>query len=248
MRCCWTNPRTISILSRSTGCRTSCWRYRGTLITISHDRHFLNAVCTHIADIDYQTIITYNGGYDDMVMQKVSVRTRIESQNEERTKKIEQLNDFIARFSAGTRSSQVNSRKKEVERLATTELARSNIQRPFIRFDTLRPSGKHVLEVEGLTKTYETPAPDGTHGPVFAPFTSQLMRGDKVMLIGRNGTGKTTLIKSLLSGVSRCAGQRFRTHAGRSEVGPRGADRLLRAGPQGCHPDGHNGGGMAARL
>lgn len=56
--------------------------YRGTLITISHDRHFLNAVCTHIADIDYQTIITYNGGYDDMVMQKVSVRTRIESQNE----------------------------------------------------------------------------------------------------------------------------------------------------------------------
>ena len=176
-------------------------RYSGTLITISHDRHFLNAVCTHIADIDYQTIITYNGGYDDMVMQKVSVRTRIESQNEERTKKIEQLNDFIARFSAGTRSSQVNSRKKEVERLATTELARSNIQRPFIRFDTLRPSGKHVLEIEAASKTYDTPAPDGTHGPVFKPFTSSLMRGDKVMLMGRNGTGKTTLIKSLLSGV-----------------------------------------------
>ncbi len=176
-------------------------RYQGTLITISHDRHFLNAVCTHTADIDYQTIITYNGGYDDMVMQKVSVRTRIESQNEERSKKIEQLNDFIARFSAGTRSSQVNSRKKEVERLATTELARSNIQRPFIRFDTLRPSGKHVLDVEGLTHTYDTPAPDGSTGPVFKPFTSALMRGDKVMLMGRNGTGKTTMIKSLLTGV-----------------------------------------------
>ncbi len=175
--------------------------YRGTLITISHDRHFLNAVCTHIADIDYQTIITYPGGYDDMVMQKVSVRTRIESQNEERSKKIEQLNDFIARFSAGTRSSQVNSRKKEVERLATTELARSNIQRPFIRFDTVRPSGKHVLEVEAVTKTYDMPAPDGSTGPVFKPFTSALMRGDKVMLMGRNGTGKTTMLKSLLSGV-----------------------------------------------
>ncbi len=187
--------------------------YRGTLITISHDRHFLNAVCTHIADIDYQTIITYNGGYDDMVMQKVSVRTRIESQNEERTKKIEQLNDFIARFSAGTRSSQVNSRKKEVERLATTELARSNIQRPFIRFDMLRPSGKHVLEVDAVTKTYETPAPDGTHGPVFAPFTSTLMRGDKVILMGRNGTGKTTLIKSLLSGFPDVQDNDFvRTH------------------------------------
>lgn len=175
--------------------------YRGTLITISHDRHFLNAVCTHTADIDYQTIITYPGGYDDMVMQKVSVRTRIENQNEERTKKIEQLNDFIARFSAGTRSSQVNSRKKEVERLATTELARSNIQRPFIRFDMLRPSGKHVLEVDAVTKTYDTPAPDGSTGPVFKPFTSSLMRGDKVILMGRNGTGKTTLLKSMLSGV-----------------------------------------------
>ncbi|HEY9138149.1 MAG TPA: ATP-binding cassette domain-containing protein, partial [Terriglobus sp.] len=175
--------------------------YRGTLITISHDRHFLNAVCTHTADIDYQTIITYTGGYDDMVMQKVSVRNRIESQNEEREKKIAQLNDFIARFSAGTRSSQVNSRKKEVERLATTELARSNIQRPFIRFDMLRPSGKHVLEIENVTHTYDTPAPDGTHGPVFKPFTSQLMRGEKVILMGRNATGKTTLLKSLLSGM-----------------------------------------------
>src|ERR1700729_3391409 len=109
----------------------------GTLITISHDRHFLNNVCTHIADIDYETIITYTGGYDDMVLQKTSIRTRIESQNEQREKKIAQLNDFIARFSAGTRSSQVNSRKKEVERLATSELARSNIQRPFIRFEQL---------------------------------------------------------------------------------------------------------------
>src|SRR6201992_1619961 len=94
-------------------------RYKGTVITISHDRHFLNSVCTHTADIDYETIITYTGGYDDMVFQKTSIRTRIESQNEQREKKIAQLNDFIARFSAGTRSSRVNSRKKEVARLAT---------------------------------------------------------------------------------------------------------------------------------
>jgi ATPase subunit of ABC transporter with duplicated ATPase domains len=109
-------------------------RYNGTVITISHDRHFLNSVCTHIADIDYETIITYTGGYDDMVLQKTQIRSRIESQNEQREKKIAQLNEFIARFSAGTRSSQVNSRKKEVERLQTTELARSNIQRPYIAF------------------------------------------------------------------------------------------------------------------
>src|SRR6202158_992511 len=108
--------------------------YEGCLILISHDRHFLNEVCTHIADIDYQTIITYPGGYDDMVLQKTQIRTRIESQNAQREKKIEQLNEFIQRFSAGTRSSQVTSRKKEVERLQTSDLARSNIQRPYIRF------------------------------------------------------------------------------------------------------------------
>src|ERR1700756_4163467 len=167
-------------------------RFEGTLITISHDRHFLNSVCTHTADIDYQTIITYTGGYDDMVLAKTQIRARLEAQNEQREKKIAQLNEFIARFAAGTRSSQVTSRKKEVERLQTTELARSNIQRPYIRFDTLRPSGKHVLEVEEVSKAYDSQ-------PVIKSFTASVMRGEKVCLIGRNGQGKTTLLKSLLS-------------------------------------------------
>jgi ATPase subunit of ABC transporter with duplicated ATPase domains len=166
--------------------------FEGTLITVSHDRHFLNNVCTHIADIDYETIITYNGGYDDMVLQKTAVRSRLESQNEQREKKIEQLNDFIARFSAGTRSSQVNSRKKEVERLQTTELARSNIARPYIRFEQLRPSGKHVLEFEGVSKSY------GDHD-VIKDFSAALVRGETVCLTGRNGLGKTTLLKALLA-------------------------------------------------
>jgi ATPase subunit of ABC transporter with duplicated ATPase domains len=164
----------------------------GTLITISHDRYFLNNVCTHIADIDYQTIITYTGGYDDMVLAKTQVRTRLEAQNEEREKKIAQLNEFIARFSAGTRSSQVTSRKKEVERLQTSELARSNIARPYIRFDQLRPSGKHILEAEGVRKAY------GDH-VVINGFNASVTRGEKICLIGRNGQGKTTLIKALLA-------------------------------------------------
>src|SRR5215472_9801591 len=172
-------------------------RYNGTVITISHDRHFLNSVCTHIADIDYETIITYTGGYDDMVLQKTQIRSRIESQNEQREKKIAQLNEFIARFSAGTRSSQVNSRKKEVERLQTTELARSNIQRPYIRFDMLRPSGKHVLEFERVNKSYTQP--DGSTEHVIKNFSASVMRGDKVVLIGRNGQGKSTLLKALLA-------------------------------------------------
>jgi ATPase subunit of ABC transporter with duplicated ATPase domains len=172
-------------------------RYNGTLITISHDRHFLNSVCTHIADIDYETIIVYNGGYDDMVEQKTQVRARIDSQNEQREKKISQLNDFIARFSAGTRSSQVNSRKKEVERLALTDVARSNIQRPFIRFEQLRPSGRTILETEKVNKSY--PQKDGKVEHVIKDFTASVNRGDKVVLMGRNGQGKTTMLKALLA-------------------------------------------------
>src|SRR5271168_4221267 len=91
--------------------------YTGCLLVISHDRHFLNEVCTHTADIDYQSIITYTGGYDDMVLAKTQIRSSIEAGNAQREKKIAQLNDFIARFSAGTRSAQTTSRKKEVERL-----------------------------------------------------------------------------------------------------------------------------------
>src|SRR5436190_5760563 len=130
-------------------------RYEGTLIVISHDRHFLNNVCTHIADIDYQTIITYTGGYDDMVVAKTQIRSTIESDNAQREKKIAQLNDFIQRFGAGTRASQVTSRRKEVERLQTTELARSNIQRPYIKFSMKRPSGKISLEFEKLSKGFK---------------------------------------------------------------------------------------------
>ncbi len=165
--------------------------YKGCLIVISHDRHFLNDVCTHVADIDYETVITYTGGYDDMVLAKTQIRSRVEAQNAQREKKIAQLNEFIARFSAGTRSSQVMSRKKEVERLQTSELASSNIQRPFIRFSIDRPSGRHPLEVKGLSKSY-----DGV--PVFQKFTASISRGEKIALIGRNGAGKTTMLKSLI--------------------------------------------------
>jgi ATPase subunit of ABC transporter with duplicated ATPase domains len=167
-------------------------RYDGVLITISHDRHFLNSICTHIADIDYETIITYTGGYDDMVMAKTQIRSQIESQNAQREKKIAQLNEFIQRFAAGTRSSQVQSRRKEVERLQLTDLARSNIARPYIKFDMKRPSGKHILELEGVTKSY-----DKNH--VIKDFTASVTRGEKIALMGRNGAGKTTLLNAILA-------------------------------------------------
>ena len=180
--------------------------YEGVLLVISHDRHFLNSVCTHTADIDYQTIIMYVGGYDDMVVAKTQIRSRIEANNAEREKKIDQLNEFIARFSAGTRSAQATSRRKEVERLQTDELARSNIQRPYIKFEMKRPSGRHPLELKKLSKSYDDIK-------VIRGLSASVTRGEKIALTGRNGAGKTTLLKSLIRNANEFIGDEDRQFA-----------------------------------
>jgi ATPase subunit of ABC transporter with duplicated ATPase domains len=174
--------------------------YHGVLIVISHDRHFLNSVCTHTADIDYQTIIMYPGGYDDMVVAKTQIRSRMEAENAVREKKISQLNDFIARFSAGTRSAQATSRKKEVERLQVSELARSNIQRPYIRFQFEIPSGRAPLEIKHLAKSYDDLK-------VISNFSANITRGEKIALTGRNGAGKTTMLRSIIRNAGQFIGE-----------------------------------------
>ncbi len=166
-------------------------QYKGTLIVISHDRHFLNEVCTHIADIDYETIIVYPGNYDDMVGQKVQARQQIESANREKARKIAQLQEFVSRFAAGQRSSQVQSRKKEIARLQPEELKRSNIQRPYIRFDQRKPAGREVVMAYDLAKSF-----DGQ--PVLQNLKLEVMRGEKIAIIGNNGVGKTTLLRCLI--------------------------------------------------
>lgn len=171
-------------------------QYKGTLIVISHDRHFLNSVCTHIADIDYETIIIYPGNYDDMVIAKTAVRERAEHEAKSKEKKIAQLREFVAKFGAGTRASQVQSRVREMQRLQPQELKKSNIQRPYIRFiPTEKAPGEIVLKIKEVSKSY-----DGQD--VIKNFSFEIARGDKVAIIGPNGAGKTTLLKMIAHALS----------------------------------------------
>ncbi|GAC1524120.1 MAG: ABC-F family ATPase [Polyangiales bacterium] len=174
--------------------------YEGVLIVISHDRHFLNSICTHIADIDYNSIIVYPGSYDEMVMAKTQLRGRVEQENAERSKKVSQLQDFVAKFAAGTRASQVQSRKKQIEKLQLAELKKSNIERPFIHVPVKRPSGKQTLHLEGVTKRW----PDLL---VCESFESLITKGEKVAIVGANGVGKTTLCKMLVGELAPDAGK-----------------------------------------
>ncbi|MBJ7448737.1 MAG: ABC-F family ATP-binding cassette domain-containing protein [Parachlamydiales bacterium] len=165
--------------------------YRGTLIVVSHDRHFLNAVTTHIADIDYETIIVYPGNYDDMFEAKTAVRERAEADSKSKEKKISQLREFVARFGAGTRASQVQSRLREIDRLQPQDLKKSNIQRPYLRFNVpTKPSGKIVFKLENVDKGYGG-------DPIIKNLSLEIHKGDRIGVIGNNGRGKTTLLKLL---------------------------------------------------
>lgn len=175
-------------------------QYQGTLIVISHDKHFLNTVTTHIADIDYETIIIYPGNYDQMIVSKTSYRDRIESENKSKDKKIKQLQEFVSKFSAGTRASQVQSRMKEIEKLQPADLKKSNIQRPYIRIPIAeKQPGKVPFKIENLSKSYD-------NNLVFKDFSVDIQRGDKIGCIGNNGEGKSTFLKILANQITPSSG------------------------------------------
>ena len=174
--------------------------YQGVLVVISHDRRFLNEVCDRIADIDYQTIIQYPGNYDEMVRQKAQVRSRIDKESSAKEKKISELNDFLQRFSAGSRASQARSRAKQIEKLRPDEIKRSNIARPYIRFPAGDQSGRDVLEVDGLAQAFDDLS-------IFSDQHWRIQRGDKVAIVGRSGMGKTTLCRTLVGELAPAAGE-----------------------------------------
>jgi ATPase subunit of ABC transporter with duplicated ATPase domains len=168
--------------------------YKGTLIVVSHDKHFLNSVTTHIADIDYDTIIVYPGNYDEMFVTKAEAREGAEREAKSKEKKIAQLREFVAKFGAGTRASQVQSRLREISRLQPQDLKKSNIVRPYIRFIPCEKAcGKVALKASKLSKSYGSEL-------VINNFSIEIHKGDKIGIIGPNGSGKTTLMK-MLAGV-----------------------------------------------
>lgn len=165
--------------------------YKGALVVTSHNRHFLNQIATQVADIDYETIILYPGNYDQMVMAKTAAREREEADVRSKEKKIAQLRDFVARFGAGTRASQVQSRQREMQRLQPSESKKTNIQRPYIRFSSEgKPLGQIALRAQNISLSYGD-------NKVINRFSLEVQRGDKIGIIGNNGAGKTTLIKLL---------------------------------------------------
>jgi ATPase subunit of ABC transporter with duplicated ATPase domains len=166
-----------------------------TMVIISHDRHFLNAVCTHMADLDYGELRVYPGNYDDYMLASAQARQRQLSANERAKDRIAELQEFVQRFAANkAKARQATSRQKQIARIRseTVEVKPSSRQNPYIRFEQARPMHRQAVEVEGLGYRYE-----GAAQPVFSGFSTLVEAGDRIAIVGANGAGKTTLLRCL---------------------------------------------------
>jgi ATPase subunit of ABC transporter with duplicated ATPase domains len=163
-----------------------------TMIIISHDRHFLNAVCSHMADMDFGTLTVYPGNYDSYMLASMQARSQQLANNAKAKEKIEELQAFVRRFSANaSKARQATSRQRQLEKIEVAEIKPSSRQNPFIRFEFEKKLHNIVVECDALSKTYER--------NIFKNFKLMIRPGEKVAIIGENGAGKTTLLKSILS-------------------------------------------------
>jgi ATPase subunit of ABC transporter with duplicated ATPase domains len=165
-----------------------------TMIIISHDRHFLNQVCTHMADLDYGTIKVYGGNYDDFMEASTVARERQISANAKAKERVADLQGFVRRFSANkSKAKQATSRLKLIEKIRPEDIKPSSRQYPWIRFeyDEKEKLHRHAVEIENLRFGYDPKL------PIIANFTTTIEAGDKVAIIGENGVGKTTLLRLL---------------------------------------------------
>ncbi|ASW81034.1 ABC-F family ATPase [Vibrio anguillarum] len=161
-----------------------------TMIIISHDRHFLNSVCTHMADLDYGELRLYAGNYDEYMTAASQARARLLSDNAKKKAQIAELQTFVARFSANaSKAKQATSRAKQIDKIQLDEVKASSRQNPFIRFEQSKELFRNALEVENLSQGFEN--------DLFSNFNAIFEVGERVAIIGENGVGKTTLLNTL---------------------------------------------------
>ncbi|HYD95754.1 MAG TPA: ABC-F family ATPase [Noviherbaspirillum sp.] len=161
-----------------------------TMIIISHDRHFLNQVCTHMADMDYGTLKIYPGNYDDYMLASSQARAQVLAANAKAKERVAELQEFVRRFSANkSKARQATSRAKQIEKIKVEDVKPSSRQEPYIRFEGEKKLHRQAVEVEGLSKSYDR--------TIFKNFSILVEAGEKIAIIGANGAGKTTLLRSI---------------------------------------------------
>lgn len=173
-----------------------------TMIIISHDRHFLNAVCTHMADLDYNTLRIYPGNYDDYMLASAQARAQQVAANAKAKDRIQDLQEFVQRFSANkSKARQATSRVKQIEKIKAeaVEVKPSSRQNPYIRFEQEKKLHRLAFEAHGLTKKYEK--------TLFEKFDLVVDAGERIAIIGANGVGKTTLLRIIEGTLAPDAGQ-----------------------------------------
>ena len=161
-----------------------------TMIIISHDRHFLNQVCTHIADMDYGTLKIYPGTYDDYMEASVQARAQLQAASTKAKERIAELQDFVRRFSANkSKARQATSRARQIEKIKVEDVKPSSRQNPYIRFEASKKLHRLALQAKAISKTWDK--------PVFSRLSLSVEAGEKIAIIGANGIGKTTLLRTL---------------------------------------------------
>ncbi|MES2824082.1 MAG: ABC-F family ATPase [Pseudomonadota bacterium] len=170
-----------------------------TIIIISHDRHFLNSVCTHMADLDYCELRVYPGNYDDYMMASTQVREKLLSENAKKKAQITELQSFVSRFSANaSKAKQATSRAKQIDKIQLDDVKPSSRVSPYIRFNQNKKLHRQAVTLEGVTKGYDR--------TLFSTFNMQVDAGERIAIIGPNGAGKTTLLRCLYGDVTPDAG------------------------------------------
>lgn len=165
---------------------------KATMIIISHDRHFLNSVCTHIADLDYGDLTLYPGNYDDFTMASMQARQQLTADNERKKAQIEQLQAFVRRFSANaSKAKQATSRARQIDKIKIEKMRPSSRKSPYIKFEQEKKLHRLALEVKHLTKSYDD-------HQVFNDVNFSVAAGEKVAIIGATGIGKTTMMRCIV--------------------------------------------------